>query len=154
MNAPIHLNAVLRELADPPAHKMLFQDSVLHDHLECKTPAKPRLLKLIDQMVAERISAANEHRAIKLPARILPDPQKGFAAVSAEFDLEKLYPENEVFKDKELARLQSELVQAIQRLETMPDELANKAKHLADALDTMDFLKKRCAIMHLSLIHI
>ena len=51
ISADVQIEPVLRELANPPAHKMLFQAAVLHDHLECRTPALPRMLRLITTMV-------------------------------------------------------------------------------------------------------
>jgi hypothetical protein len=138
INAPIHFNWTLRELADPPGHKLLFQDSTLHDQLECDSPATDRLLQLIDAMVqcGQECRAAGE--SLKLPARILPDERCGFSIVPASFDLEKLYENNEVFQVQDIQRLQVELNAAIDRLGQMPAELVEKNElivHLTTALE-------------------
>ena len=51
INSPQHLDAILSELANPPLPKMLFQETVLHDNLQWRVPAKPRMLDLIQTMV-------------------------------------------------------------------------------------------------------
>lgn len=138
INAPIHFNWTIRELADPPAHKMLFQEATLHDQLECEGSATDRLIELIETMVESGKVAREEGSPIKLPHRIIADPRKGFAKVPATFNIETLYQDNEVFKEKDLRRLQVELVAAIERLDTLPAELIEKnelVEHLIQALD-------------------
>lgn len=128
--APANLNRVLAELADPPAHKMLFQETTLADQLACHSPATPRLLRLIQVMVTAGQAANAEGRSLQLPARMLPDPARGISPVPENFDLATLYPKNEAFKITEQRRLQVELAQAIRRLEDLPYELAEKAEQI------------------------
>ena len=139
INAPIHFNWTLRELADPPPHKMLFQEATLHDQLECEGAATDRLIQLIETMVEAGTAARAENSPIKLPHRIIADPRKGFAKVPATFNVETLYEDNAIFKEKDLRRLQVELVAAIERLDTLPAELIDKnemIEHLISALDS------------------
>ena len=138
INAPIHFNWTLRELAKPPGHKMLFQEATLHDQLECEGSATDRLIELIDTMVESGKVAREQGVPIKLPHRIIADPRKGFAKVPAAFNIETLYQDNAIFKEKDLRRLQVELVAAIERLDTLPAELIEKnelVEHLIQALD-------------------
>lgn len=138
INAPIHFNWTLRELADPPGHKMLFQDSTLHDQLECDSSATDRMLQLIDAMVDCGRRSRAENRLLELPARILSDSRRGFSKVPASFDLRELYEDNEVFEKQDLQRLQIELNAAIERLGQMPAELVEKNElivHLTSALE-------------------
>ena len=138
INAPIHFNWTLRELADPPEHKMLFQDATLLDQLECEGSATDRLIELIETMVQNGKEARAGNIPIKLPHRIITDPHRGFSKVPHSFNIEKLYPDNAVFQEKDLRRLQLELTAAITRLDTLPAELIEKndlVEHLIKALD-------------------
>lgn len=149
INAPKHLNWILSELADPPAPKMLFQETVLHDQLECYTPALPRMLELIDAMVQYGAAARRKGNPLRLPARILEDEMLGFSRVPPEFDLSRLYPDNPVFKNQEVVHLQLELEQAIQRLGTLPRELAEKNQHLIRLSGQRDALQAQNADLRL-----
>ncbi len=138
INAPIHFNWTLRELADPPGHKMLFQDATLLDQLECEGSATDRLIELMQAMIESGRVARENIEPIKLPHRIVADPHRGFGKVPETFNLEKLYPHNEVFQNHDLRRLQVELVAAIERLDKLPAEIVEKndlIEHLITALD-------------------
>jgi hypothetical protein len=138
INAPIHFNWTLKELADPPAHKMLFQEATLHDQLEFEGSATDRLIELVQTMIDCGQDARDKEEPIKLPHRIVADPRRGFSRVPSTFNLEKLYPENDIFKQSDIQTLQVELAAAIGRLETMPTELIEKnemIEHLIIALD-------------------
>ena len=125
------------ELAAPPKHKMMFQEFVLQDQLEFRTPAKPRMLELVEAMVAAGVEARQSGNGIKLPARMLADPQSGFAAVPESFELSSLYSGNSgngdhsAFQNREIDQLQIELAAAIKRLEQLPAELVEKNHHIA-----------------------
>ena len=148
INAPKHLNWILNELAEPPPAKMMFQEHVLQDQLEFATPAKPRMIALVNEMVEAGRIARNSNRRIELPLRVLEDKQQGFARVADDFNLANLYPDNPVFKDNDVARIQVELSQAIKRLETLPRELIEKNRFLHHALAQLDRLRVRNARMH------
>ena len=139
---------VLLELADPPAHKMLFQASVLSDQLECQSPALSRMLRLIEEMVAARQKSLVGLEPLQFPNRILTDSQYGFATVPAEFDLESLYANNQVFANQETHRIQVELTAAIQRLEQLPLELAEKNAYIAQLNRAADRSRVRIETMH------
>ncbi len=146
INAPKHFNWILRELAAPPPAKMLFQDFVLNDQLECRTPATPRMLHLIQAMVDARKRSIQSGQPIELPHRVLTDPQHGFAAVPASFDPATLYPEP-LFQEMDVRRLQVELNQAIKRLDTLPLDLQEKSRLLGDAIEIINNQKLRISRM-------
>lgn len=126
INAPKHFNDIVRELADPPAAKMLFQETTLSNQLCSDGKASERMSQLISAMVDEGREARKENRAIKMPFRILSDPQKGFPSVPARYPLEKQYPDNTIFPNQDLEQLQLELNLAIQRMKDLPIELNEK----------------------------
>lgn len=128
--ANAHVNRVLDQLADPPPHRMMFQQSVLHEQLECQSDATARLIRLIDTMVDEGWAARAEHRAIDLPARILPETRRGFPRVPENFDLASLYPDNRSFDQQDFNLMRLELAAAVKRLDQLPAELADKETYI------------------------
>jgi uncharacterized coiled-coil protein SlyX len=127
---------------------MMFQEFVLNDQLECRSAAAPRMLKLIDAMVAAGAQARKNGAPIELSPRIITDEQNGFAAVPNSFDLASLYDDNEVFKNRELAQLQIELAAAIKRLEQLPGELAEKNRFIGQLNRSLDRSRMRVEDMH------
>lgn len=148
ISAPHHVSSVMNELASPPAHKIVFQNHILHDQLECSSPAKPRMLKLIDTMVQAGEMARRERTLLKLPHRILDDPKQGFANVVAGFDFKALYPDCDAFENEEIQRLQVELNAAIKRLGQLPMELAEKNQYIAKLKRSLDRSRVRVEDMH------
>ena len=148
INSPGQLGWLVGELESPPAAKMMFQEFVLADQLECRTPAKPRMLRLIDEMVAAGSAARAAGKPLSFPARILEDDQNGFASVPSGFDLASLYSNNEVFQDQEIQRLQVELDAAIKRLGQLPNELGEKNRYMAQLNRMLDRSRDRVEEMH------
>jgi hypothetical protein len=131
INAPKHFNAILHELSQPPAAKMLFQETVLHDQLECFTPAGPRMIQLIQSMIECGERTCSTGQPLRFPARIIDDPRQGFAMVESGFDLAKLFPNNRAFADQDIETLTTELNLAIARLQELPGEVAAKDARIA-----------------------
>jgi hypothetical protein len=144
ISAPEHLDPTLLELASPAGPKMQFQDFILHDQLECSTPATGRMIRLIQAMIDAGLAARQNNQPLRLPAQIIwPDHHEPSRA--HRFGLEDLYPENEVFKLREVAVLQIELSQAIKRLESMPRELSEKNEQITQLQSALDESRRRVA---------
>ncbi len=126
ITAPAHFNPVISELENPPAAKMLFQRSVLHDQLQLEQPACSRLYYLINTMVENGAQARQDEKPLEMPMRILPGFHRELPPGAAEFDPILLYPDNPVFQVSEVHRLQLELNQAIARLDQLPRDLEQK----------------------------
>lgn len=109
ITAPAHFDQVVPELAEPPAAKMLYQDTLLHDALECREPAGPRLVRLIDEMVRLGRECRESGQPLELPKRILADPQEGHHLPEERFDYRTLYPDHPVFGQLDRAELQIEI---------------------------------------------
>jgi hypothetical protein len=105
--APDHIEGVLSELARPSPARLLYQEMQLHDALECRTPATPRLVRLVVEMVRLSKPAA-DGRPPSLPSRILPEEA---TAADPEWEPARLHPQHPVFGRSELAELQAELGQ-------------------------------------------
>ncbi len=154
INAPKHFNWILRELESPPSPKMMFQQSLLEDQLECHSPATSRLYWLIEEMVNFGLEARRTGGELALPKRIIEDPNCGFSRVAADFDLAHLYPDEDVFKNQDRQRLHVELSQAIRRLRTLPAELQEKNRFLTEALECLDLARSRAASSHLQAVEL
>ncbi len=97
-------------LRNPPLEHMLHQQYLLQDALACRTPAMPRLVGLIEEMIRIR----REHNAhpvgeLQFPHRILTDPEEQIAWPSVSYNIEMLYPNHPVFGQRDLLKLQAEL---------------------------------------------
>lgn len=143
INAPRHFNAILGELANPPAAKMLFQETELHDQLACQSPATPRMIELILALMRARESAQRAGQPLQLPGRMLADPLQGFASVEPRFDPAQLFPNNQAFAESDLTRVQVELNLARERLGSLPVELEEYRQRALQLNDQNQQLKQR-----------
>ena len=80
----------VRELINPPEPKLLFQETSLHDSLECATPAAPRMMRLVAEMVEHGFRARAAGKPLSFPHSILA-PQIS-APVENRFRMDRLYP--------------------------------------------------------------
>ena len=138
ISAQSHIGSVVHELADPPKPKLLFQDTTLHDHLECRSPALERMLDLILTMIQCGKTAAETGTPIEYPYRIIHNPEKGFFPVLESFDIEQLFPNAESFQNSDVRALQIELNAAIERLGELPRQIADRDAQLASTMELLD----------------
>ncbi|MDB6023365.1 MAG: hypothetical protein JWQ04_3222, partial [Pedosphaera sp.] len=96
ITARAHLPGVLAELMCPSEAKMLFQDTMLHDALECATPAAPRLVQLILKMMECGHAARETGKLLIFPQRIMESEIEGHAWREDRFRLDQLYPRQKV----------------------------------------------------------
>ena len=141
------IESVVSELADPPRAKMLFQAEVLRDQLECQTPALPRMLELIQCMVLAGLEARQQNRRLQLPDRILAASARE-NSTAPSLNLAELYPGNLAFRHDDGRHLQIELSAALSRLGSLPLELADKNRHIAQLKKTISRLALRNQELH------
>ena len=113
---------VIKELAAPPAAKMLAQEVLLQDALQLQQPAADRMVTLVDEMVKQGREARQENRPLIFPDRILSHPTNGFADAQPAGTTERLFPDNPVFLNAEVQRLQTELSAAIHEMGNYPEK--------------------------------
>jgi hypothetical protein len=106
ISAPRHIDTVLPELFDPPAAKMLYQDTILHDALESRTPATTRMLKLVEEMIAIGQWSRAQNKPLNFPRRMLIDDQDSHHFPEERFDMKALYPGHSVFAEMDRVILQ------------------------------------------------
>ena len=120
ISAPKNINPTLEELAKPPRARMLFQEYTLKDTLECRTPANPRVLYLIQEMLRSGVRARREGLPLRFPRRIICDV---FEPDVPHVDYSQLFTNSSAHQTKEMDILKVELAQAIARLDSIPDDL-------------------------------
>ncbi|MDB4386536.1 hypothetical protein N9Z47_04140, partial [bacterium] len=130
ISAPLHINDVLKELENPPPPKMFYQQSALRDHLEHRGSAKQRMHQLIETMVEIGVKARISNQTLSFPAKILQTSPREIQTAETDWDTHCLYPNNPVFQNTQVSRLQQELNQAIARLNQLPNELQKKHEHI------------------------
>jgi hypothetical protein len=121
ITAPRHFDDVLPQLLHPPAPKMLYQDTILHDALECMSPATPRMHRLIHEMIQISRDCKQRNERLSFPVRILKDPQHHLPETC--FDLEKLYPGHPVFGKWDQVELQVEIHHLRLEIQRLQDQL-------------------------------
>lgn len=126
-----HIRSILEELAAPPLEKIIYQEICLEDSLACQTPALPRLIQLIDEMI--RIKKAHDldnQEELVFPDRILGSAEQFVSWPSQNFNLEALYPDHPVFGNRNLTMLQSELDAALITVEQLKGQVNTLTKRL------------------------
>ena len=66
-----HIPEVVAELLKPAEPSCFLQDTTLHDSLECSTPATPRLVRLILEMMECGRLGGRKGRPLRFPGRML-----------------------------------------------------------------------------------
>ncbi|GAA4440520.1 glycosyltransferase family 4 protein [Bremerella cremea] len=99
ISAQSHIDATMKELRNPPETRMLFQDYQLHDGLECRSPAKPRMLKLAIEMIRYGQNQRAAGQPIDLPPAILSSDDYRAHAPETRSPLELLYAEHAPMKE-------------------------------------------------------
>ena len=141
ISAADQIRDVISELAKPPAPKMLFQKFTLGQQLQSATPATARMVSLIKSMVNARQQSIADNKQLTLPPAILP----AVTLESVSHSSAELYPANDTFKIQQVQRLQAELSLAIKRMESMPDELADKNNQISSLQLNLDESRRRVA---------
>jgi 2-polyprenyl-3-methyl-5-hydroxy-6-metoxy-1,4-benzoquinol methylase/MoaA/NifB/PqqE/SkfB family radical SAM enzyme len=109
ITSPTHIARTLSELVKPPASKMLHQEMVLHDALECASPATPRLAALVAGLIEQGRQAKGRGAPPVFPPGMVPVAFRGNTFSENRHSLSQLYPGHTVFRIDNPAELQAEL---------------------------------------------
>lgn len=109
ISAPEQIGPVVQDLMAAPPHRLLYQSTVLHDALECRVPAAPRMADLIWQMARVGRECRAADRSLGFPRRLLPDPQDGHHLPEEAFEHHRLFPGHREFSGLEAADIRIEL---------------------------------------------
>jgi hypothetical protein len=113
ISAQDHLHDTLLEILIPPANKLIFQSYVLQDNLECRSPALPRMQRLIEGMIEIGRQSRSTGKPLSFSNRILVDEETPYSPPGAS--LGALFPQISALQESDPAKLQIQLIQA-QRL--------------------------------------
>lgn len=127
ITAPGHLDEVLPQLVHRDPARMLYQDTVLHDALECRSPAAPRFAALMQGMIESGRECRRQGKPLALPTRILTDPQDGHHLPEERFDLRTLHPDHPVFGEMDLVELQAEVAHLRRALALRPTQVVYRS---------------------------
>jgi hypothetical protein len=97
ITAPQHFDKVLPELLTPSPARMLYQHSILSDALECRTPATPRMVELIEAMQREAAECLSRGESLTFSRRLLNDPQDGHHLPEPGCEHPRLFPDRLMF---------------------------------------------------------
>ncbi len=127
-----HIAPVLDDLRNVPLERMLYQEFCLNDALACQTPAFPRLVYLIQEMIRIKCEydAGLRSGELTFPHRILDDPAQFVSWPSQGFDLQSLYPRHVVFGNRNLLALQSELDAALGTIDQVKEQVSTLTDRL------------------------
>jgi len=140
-----HLDRVVPELLHPPEPKLLHEQFLLHDSLECRTLATPRLLELVQQMLRISDECLERGEPLAFPNRILPGHGDDPHLPEEGFDLQRLYAQHPVFGNLDRASLQVQLSESMAELQKAKREyselLDNKQQlgtHLGNQVQSLE----------------
>lgn len=66
-----HIEGILGDVMNSPSQRMLFQEQMLHDALLCHSPAAPRMVLLVEQMLAVAGDCRNRGVPLSFPDALL-----------------------------------------------------------------------------------
>jgi hypothetical protein len=124
MTAPGHIPETMPMLLAPDEPRMLYQDTILHDAVECRSPAAPRVAALIEAMVAAGREARREGRTVRLPDRITVDEGNRHHSREERYDPASLHPSHPVLAQTNLSELQAEVGHLRRALRLSPTQMA------------------------------
>ncbi len=117
---------VVAGILAPDARRMAFQRDCLHDCLECDGPAAPRVAALIERMVASGRSRGAAVAGVGL-ARQDDVHANGSRGAGSSPSLAELYPDQPVFAELDVERLQVRLARAEKDRERLERALRHRS---------------------------
>lgn len=96
ITAPQHIPEVIPDLVKRTPARMLWQDTILHDSLECESDAAHRMARLVEELLKCCQESKAAGRPLALPERILPVPSAGLHSPEPRFDFPALYPHHAI----------------------------------------------------------
>ena len=124
ITAKEHFDRVIPALMDPPAERLLLQSTLLHDHLECRTPATSRMATLIDEMLKIGQRCQLTRTINTFPGRILVQDENADHLPEEVFNLQRLFPTHSTFSNSDMTLLQVEVAHLRVELKNKADQLA------------------------------
>jgi SAM-dependent methyltransferase len=134
ITAPSHIEPTLQAIKNPTAAERLFQEYALHDMCACSTPATPRLVQLVEQMIQCGRRSHEEGRPLQFPNKIIFGETSEIALPENSFELAKLYPSVEQSRESQLAALKYEVTH-LRRIVGSKESDLNRFEHALHDFD-------------------
>jgi hypothetical protein len=140
--------SVVDDLILPSQSRMLFQDVILHDQLECRSPARPRLIHLMKEMIQIGRECRLQNRDLAYPPRIVDvgDPLSAGAEGRARPDV--LHPHHPVFRERDTGLLTAEVGHLRKLLRQRQTDIADRDTRIADLQKTVVSLHSTIASLN------
>ena len=135
-----HIQPTIEAMAQRPERRMLFQRNQLADALYLESSAIERITDLIASMqdLAQQQLAARRDQPLDFPAGLLSKP----IGYSAEFSLQRLYPEFEEFQNRDRAMLQAQLAHSRRHIDALNREIVQLQSELGQAHQIFESINK------------
>ena len=101
ISAPQHIESVVTELIEIPEAKKIYQQTILHDALECESKATDRLVAIVQEMVDIGRQCRDSGKILEFPYRILKESR----VPENEMNLAQLYPQRSNLKIDDISKL-------------------------------------------------
>ena len=138
ISAREHIETVIHSMANPPAPRMLFQQAVLSDALECQTPATDRMVTLIEKMRQIAGDCVREDRPLEFPPYLVPLESGSHAS----FNLASTFPNVPEFGENDPIELQAELAHARREIAHLHAQLDQLSAELGEAHQIFEQIHK------------
>ena len=121
-----HLDELFAHLVSPSPARVLLQETILHDALECRTPAAPRVAALVERMIALGRQARREGRPLEWPARLVPADAAHDNGTRA-FVRAALHQGHPLLSETDVDALRTEVAHLRRALRLRPSQIAYRA---------------------------
>jgi hypothetical protein len=138
------IRPVIKELVNPPARKILFQESQLFDAIHMATSATERLSQLIHSMFAEVDVALSDSKQLQFPSNLLCRSNLAAQLSSANdsikptLDHTTVFEDVAEFKETDTLELQAQLSHARREVEHLKRETTRLESELGQAHDIFE----------------
>lgn len=121
-----HIAPVVNEILNPPETKITFQNDILSDVVRRDGKAAEHVARLITEMTNIGRAARKENTSLVLPVNILE--WSPFSSLNqSQLSLIQLYPDQEIFLEKNVSTLQVKLIQAEAENVKLRQQLAQRS---------------------------
>ncbi len=123
------IDLIVRSALSPDAKRMSLQRSILHDELECQSPALPRLSKLIHAMHERSLECAAIGKPLEFAGSILPTEK----TAASPLEIATVFPQHFDGMPGEVEELRAELAHSRREILLLQRQIDQLGKQLAQA---------------------
>jgi hypothetical protein len=125
ITAESQIDSVVDSLLHADPARLCYQNECLHNTLSCQSPATPRMVRLIEELIVVGNDARANNGPLRIPARVLPSTQP--MPLSADLDLRRQYEGHPAFGNTDLLDMQRRLAMLERELESARHTLRRRS---------------------------